>query len=149
MAETSAAVLLPEWFQPEDDDGNLAKGSFKIRCLNGMEYLELMSLGTVSAEGFQTNHQGKEFLLKRGLIAWKNVENEAGDVLLFTIENLFNTIPADQLLLVANKAFMKASLGEAERKNLQSQLKSPATPSDSTVKPVSGEDTVTAETPRP
>lgn len=146
MSENSTSVLLPEWFQPKDDDGNPTKGSFKIRCLNGMEYLELMSLGTVVGDNFQTNHQGKDFLVRRSLVDWKDMEDASGEPLKFSIATAYDHLFGEALLAIANKAFLKASLGEAERKNLQSQSKSSPTPSDSTVTNANGDATAIAET---
>lgn len=123
MKTDSASILLPEWFRPIDSDGNEIKPSFKVCCLTGMEYLELMSLGEVVDDKFITNHDGKDFLVKRGVIDCKDFEDGSGEPLRFSIANLYNHLPGEALLELANKAFFKASMGEAERKNLQSQSK--------------------------
>lgn len=149
MQETPAEVLLPEWFTPEDDDGNPIVASFKLRPLNGMEYLEVMSLGVVSGKNFNTSHEGKEFLVRRGLVDWKTMEASNGDPIPFSIDNAYTELSAGVLLEIANKVFLKASLAEEARKNSRSQSKSLATPSDSTAQSVNGGDTVIPEIPPP
>lgn len=123
MNESAASVLAPEWFSPLDSDGVEIKPSFEIRALDGIEYLELMSLGKPTDDGFQTNHAGKEFLIRRGLTNWKDMDGPSGNQLPFSVSNAFKYLDGQSLLDIGNKVFMKSTLAEGERKNSLSQSK--------------------------
>lgn len=148
MAITALAGLAPYWYTPEEEQGEPAAAQFKLKPLNGMQYLEIMHEGKVTqdGQGFVTNYQGRQMLLKYGLLDWKNVETETGDPLPFSIRNL-DMIPADILLELGNEILSKSSLAEADRKKSSSQLKSSATNPDSTVPTANGDGTATPQTP--
>lgn len=115
MAITVLTGLAEEWFTPEDERGEDTPTRFKIRPLNGMEFLEVMAEGEQVGDSFVTNHAGRTLLLRRGLVDWENLLEENGRPLKFSVHNLAK-IPANILAELSNEIMQRSALAMEEKK---------------------------------
>ena len=116
MTETKKDHLEDEWWTPEVDASSVSTQSFKIRALDGIEFLEIMSLGSMTNDKhFQTNHDGKLYLIRRGLIDWKGVEDK-GDPVPCSADAAFRHLSATTLFDLAQAVFGKAALADEQKR---------------------------------
>lgn len=150
MAITALSGLAPYWYTPEEERGEPAAAQFKLKPLNGMQFIEVMHHGEMLPDGerFVTDYSGLQLLLKYGLLDWKNIDAENGDPLPFSRRN-FEVLPAEILQEIGREIMRRSALAEADRKKSSSQLRSSATSPASTAPPASGDGTATDPTPPP
>lgn len=118
MAIKAAAGLVEEWYTPVDEVGEDVPTRFKLRPLNQMDLLEVMSEGRVSDAGeFYPNHKGRTILLRKGLVDWEEFNDPDNDrPIKFTSTN-FHRVPAATLGELANEIMVRSVLTEDEKKS--------------------------------
>lgn len=112
MAITPLAGLAPDWFTPESQKEDEKPTRFKIEPMDGLQYLELMNMGTVDEKGqFKPSTAGRKFMLSNCLKGWENFGE-----LEFNLENC-RRIPPEILHELLNEIVIRSELDEGQEKN--------------------------------
>ena len=116
MAIRAAAALVEDWFIPEDQVGEDKPARFKIKSLDNIDLMRVMADGRITADGaFIPNHDGRMFILKKGLIDWEGIEDESDNPIRYSASNL-GRVPAGILFDVANEILTRSFLSPEEKK---------------------------------
>lgn len=116
MAITAMTGLAPEWFTPTQPESDRPT-RIKIRPLTGLENLE------VSAEiGGGDIGQAQKIALRFGVVDWENVDDERGNPLQFSHENL-KFLPVSALSEIAIRIIRGSKMDDDKTKNSSSQSK--------------------------
>lgn len=114
MSIKPIAGLVPEWFIPESEKKELTLNStkFKLKPLNGLDMLEILSEGRIQEDGtFHPNRTGRVLLLEKGLVGWENFGDDEFDI------KKANTIPAQILAEICNEIVVRSNVNEQTEKN--------------------------------
>jgi len=92
----------------KDESGNLKSDAttWKLRGLNGMEWVKCVVTGSV-------NH---EMVINYGLVGWNNFLDEKGNEMEYCIANM-SRIPPDILTDIFLQINSASTIGDEERKN--------------------------------
>jgi hypothetical protein len=116
MAIKPLTGLAPQWFTPSGEQDSDNPTRFKLKPLDGLTFLDVMSEGKIRDDGaFVANRQGRDTLLKNGLIEWENFD-EGGNPLKCNFTN-FHRIPAEILAEICNELIIVSSLSGEDEKN--------------------------------
>lgn len=116
MAITAMTGLVPEWFTPAQPESDRPT-RVKIRPLTGLENLE------VSAEiGGGRIGDAQKIALRFGVVDWENVDDERGNPLPFSLENL-KLLPVNVLSEIAIRIIRGSKMDDEKAKNYSSQSK--------------------------
>jgi hypothetical protein len=120
VAVRAITKLVAEWFTPSDqlelpDGENPTR--YLLKPLNGLQFMELMPLGTINTQDhFAPTHAGRMLLLRYGLQGWEGVLDENGEPLEFN-RRMFTAIPPSHLIECAHEILARSALEAAEAKN--------------------------------
>ena len=104
--------LTEQWFTPEQEQGEATPTQFKIKPLDSLTFLDVMSNGTIRADGsFIPNRAGREMLLNAGLVGWRNFGDAPFDA------NRISQIPPNVLAEICNEIVVLSNLSEDDEKN--------------------------------
>lgn len=121
MTTKALTGLVAEWFTPEDQVGDESPTRYKLKPLNGLDFMAVAQHGTVDDEGsFTPNHKGRLLLLTHGLKDWENVIDDKGEPLGFNLARI-KFIPTTHLVEISNDLLLKSALGAQAEKNSESQ----------------------------
>lgn len=117
MAIAAVKGLVAEWYTPEQKGEEEEKTSFEIKPLNGLIAMEVLAEGRTDADG-NLHIPGAAMLktLKHGLVDWKNLNDEGGRPIKFSIAN-FHRLPAMVLNEIAQEIISISQLTGDDEKN--------------------------------
>ena len=119
MSTTALAGLAAEWITPGDQAGEDIENPtrYKIKPLNGLEFLEVVANGTHNNEGeFMPDHKGRLILLRLGVKDWENVTDASGENYVFNVARI-KYIPMPHLIELVNTILERSALGAEAEKN--------------------------------
>jgi hypothetical protein len=117
MPITAISNLTPEWYTPECEKGVDDPTRFKLKPLDGKEYMEIMSEFRREESGeFTISSRGLHAALKYGLVGWENFMDSHGKDVKYSPHNL-GKVPPIILQELAGEIINRSELGETERKN--------------------------------
>ena len=119
MAIKAAAGLVETWYTPvdEQDEEEATRTRFKLRPLNQLDLLQVISEGSGTEDGsFMPNHKGRMILLRRGVVDWEQFNNADGTPIKFTVANL-DRVPSQILGELANEIMANSVITEDEKKS--------------------------------
>lgn len=117
MSITAISKLIAEDYIPQSDIDSDNPTKFRLRPLNGMQYMEVMSELIRNDDGqLRISGKGMKMALQYGLIGWSNFRDEDGNELKFNILNV-EKIPPVILSELASEIISRSEIGEEERKN--------------------------------
>lgn len=119
MSTKALTGLVAEWFTPTNQRGDEVEDPtrYKIKPLDGLQFLEVASHGKVLANGdFLPDHTGRLLLLRHGLKDWENLLDHAGEPLAFNLARI-KFVPVDHLGEIASEILQLSALGAEDRKN--------------------------------
>ena len=116
MAITAISNLAPFDYVPELDRDSESPTTFKLKPLNGMQYMEVIS--ELKSDGGETRLSGKgmHLAINHGLVGWDNFSDDNGKAVKFNPANI-NKIPPIVLAELAGEIVSKSELGVTETKN--------------------------------
>lgn len=121
MAVQALTGLVAEWFTPSDQADDDAPARYKIKPLNGFQFMEVAQHGVIGTDGsFTPNHKGLLMLLHYGLKDWENVLDHEGNALPFNLQRT-KFIPTPHLVECANEILGRSALEAEAEKNSESQ----------------------------
>lgn len=116
MAIKPIQGLIAQWFTPSSEEGEENPTRFKLKPLDGLAFLDVMSQGIIREDGaFIPNPQGRMTLLKHGLVEWENFTDNGKD--LKCNHTNFHRIPAVELAEICNELVVLSSFSEEAEKN--------------------------------
>lgn len=118
MATNLQNKIAPAWFTPADEEGKEDAARYRIRPLDGMEFLEVAPHMYLDASGYiHYDGKGMQILIRYGLMDWENhFDPETGECIEFNREAL-RRIPPLRLKVIAQEIADRTQLTEGERKN--------------------------------
>jgi len=117
MAITAVPNLTVYKYTPIAERENDNPTTFDLKPLNGVEYMEVCAeLIPDGVGGADLPHAGGVICLKHGLVGWSNLLDENGQEIVFNKLN-FGRVPSAILSELATEIFVRAEVGEPERKN--------------------------------
>lgn len=111
MAITAMTGLVPEWFEPEQEESDV-KTRFKLKPLNGMEYLEVIPY----IRGQYLIGDGVKLALGYGLVDWENVFGEDGKAVKFSRSGVA-LLPPKILSMLSAEIIERSSFDGEKAKN--------------------------------
>lgn len=118
MATNVQNKITPDWYVPEEEKDKADAARYRIRPLDGMEYLEVVPHMFVDADGY-IRYDGKamQILIRYGLEGWENhCDPETGKELEFS-RDAVRRLPPLRLKMLAQEIANRSQLTEGERKN--------------------------------
>lgn len=104
-------------YTPRADQGSDNPTTFKLRPLDGLQYMEVMHELTESkGSGVRISAAGKLLALKYGLADWNNFNDAQGNAIPFSPVN-FKLIPPVILNELAIEIMNRSEFGEGDQKN--------------------------------
>lgn len=104
--------LTQHWFTPEAEADNETPTRFKLKPLDGQQYMAVMLETKADEDGnLSLSSAGMNLALKHGLVGWENL----GDVPFS--KNSFGRIPALELIGIASEIVRRSTLAEEQVKN--------------------------------
>ncbi len=114
---TAIMGIAPEWFIPTSQEEEDEPARFKLKPLDQMAFIEVVSLSELNADGMLIpNAEARRLLLKKGLMDWENIEDPNGKDLKYSPHNI-KVIPFQELFEICNQILTISAPGEEERKN--------------------------------
>jgi len=108
--------LVPFWHVPEGQGDNDAPTEFNLKPLDGMQHAEVYAECKI-ADGMVTlSSSAIQLCLKYGLVGWKNFNDDEGQPIGFSRNNI-RTVPGDTLLELATRVFNSSYLTAGQEKN--------------------------------
>lgn len=121
MTTKALTGLVAEWFTPADQADDETPTRYKLKPLNGLQFMEVAQHGNVDGDGaFTPNHKGRLLLLHHGLKDWENVVDDKDESLGFNLARI-KFIPTTHLVEISNELLMRSALGAEAEKNSESQ----------------------------
>ncbi|MCP4477835.1 MAG: hypothetical protein GY818_07065 [Planctomycetaceae bacterium] len=109
--------LAPTWFTPSGEIDEETPTRFKIKPLNGFDFLEFCTEARILANGAMVpNKKGTEIALKAGLIDWENFVDHQEKAIKFSVHN-FKLLPAEVLSELVGAIVSQSSTDEDDEKN--------------------------------
>lgn len=117
MATKALTGLVAEWFTPEDQKDDEQPTRYKLKPLDGIQFMEVAANGDTLADGtFMPNHRGRLLLLRYGMKDWENVIDHDGEKLEFNLARL-KFIRAQHLVECSNELLTRSAMGDDDAKN--------------------------------
>lgn len=110
MAITAMTGLVPEWFSPAQPECERMT-RLLLKPLNGIEHLSVQN--ELAAHRIT---DAQRIALKTGIIDWENIDDESGQPVRFTRENI-DLLPVGILAEVSMRIISISRLGESTAKN--------------------------------
>ena len=106
------------WFTPDDDEGKgKAPQRYKLRTLDGMESMEILSEMRDDGSGkLLISADAMRRALHLGLLDWEHLTEKDGQIIPYRRNN-FGRVPPGHLVQCANRIINGADLSEDEVKN--------------------------------
>ncbi len=103
--------LSPDWFTPDSEKDETMPTRFKIKPLDGEQYMSVMLETKTDPDGnLSLSSAGMNMALKYGLVGWENFDTP------FSKAN-FGKIPAIVLISIASEIVNRSTLGGEQEKN--------------------------------
>lgn len=119
MSVRALTGLAPEWYTPDDQKDDERPTRYKIKPLDGLQFLEVAANGEIAPDGsFTPNHAGRLLLLRYGIKDWENVDDAAkdGKPLKFNLARI-KFLPVPHLVELSNVLLERSALGAQDQKN--------------------------------
>lgn len=109
--------ISPDWFTPSDEKEKASPARYKVRPLDGMEFLEVVPHVTIVDGFIHYDGKGMQILIRRGLLDWEgHTDPDTGNVLEFSADAV-SRIPPLRLKAIAYEIANRSQLTEGEAKN--------------------------------
>jgi len=107
--------ILPIMYIPQEEEGSDNPTQFKLKPLDGLEYMDVLLHAKVNSEGeVELEPAGLKVALKFGLIGSKNLTDELGNV---DVELIPTELDSVLLIELAKKIMEISNVSDEERKN--------------------------------
>ncbi|MBL4709761.1 MAG: hypothetical protein JKY48_15110 [Flavobacteriales bacterium] len=117
MAITAITGLVAQWYTPEQSGDDEQKTAFEIKPLNGLVAMEVLAEAHADAnDNIHISGKAMQKILKHGLIDWRNLNDDTGKTLKFSVGN-FSRVPALVLKDLATEIITISQLTGEEIKN--------------------------------
>ena len=112
-----AKNMSPDWYTPESEEDEEKPSKFKIKPLNGEQFMEVVADSETDRSGdIRLNGRGLKLALRYGIIDWENIEKENGIPLKFSVHNL-KLLPMEVLSDLASEIVNRSAMEDDETKN--------------------------------
>ena len=103
--------LTPDWFTPASELDAETPTRFKLKPLNGFEYMDVLGETAVNEHGHRMlNARGMRQAIKYGLVDWENFDAPFN-------QQSVGTIPTTYLIEIANEIINRSDLTGEKEKN--------------------------------
>lgn len=117
MAITAISKLTAEDYIAQSDREDESPTRFRLRPLNGLQYMEVISELSRGDDGqLRISGKGMKLALQYGLVGWSNFRDSDGKEIKFNPVNV-EKIPPVILSELAGEIINRSEIGEDERKN--------------------------------
>lgn len=116
MTITALSGLVEQEYIPEDDKDSENPTVFRLKPLNGMQYMEVMSEVKRVGDFLRVSGDGLKLAIKYGLVGWKDFYDENGKDVKFNPHTVLR-VPSDVLAELADKIISISRLEGTEIKN--------------------------------
>lgn len=117
MAITLQTKITPQWYTIESEVEEDQPAKFKIKPLDGEQYMEIFAEGEMTRNGdLKLTGLGLKMAVRHGVVGWENIFDESGKVLKFSTHNL-KKLPMEILSELASEVVNRSSPDEVESKN--------------------------------
>lgn len=118
MAIKAISTIKPDWYTPQCEEGEDEPTRFKLKPLDGTQYLDVMSEVTTSLDGdIQVTGRGLKLAAKWGVVGWENFSDpETGKEIKYSAVNV-PRVPPVILSELVGVILERSELGEDQTKN--------------------------------
>jgi len=117
MALTLNTNIVPTWYTLSSDEDDAAPAKFKLKPLDGEQYIEVFAESEMSRNGdIKLNGLGLKLALRYGVVGWENIDDERGKAIKFSIHNI-KKFPMEVLSELATEVVNRSTPDEDELKN--------------------------------
>ena len=109
--------LIADWYTPASEKDSEKPARFKLKPLDGMQYVELCGEAKFTESGGMVpTRKATEIALKAALVDWENIDEANDRPLKFSPHN-FKHLPAEILSELVNEILIRSTLTEDDSKN--------------------------------
>jgi len=117
MALTINTNISPAWYVLESEVNDELPAKFKIKPLDGEQYIEVFAEGEVTRLGdLKLNGLGLKMALRYGLTGWENINDANNKPIKFSTHNI-RKLPMEVLSELASEVINRSTPSEDEIKN--------------------------------
>ena len=114
---TALSNIAAEFYTPLSEIDEDTPTRFKLKPLNGIDYMNVITESGTNAEGnFTLSAASSQRALKSGLVDWENFNFSDGKTVKFSIHN-FKSIPATTIAELLGQIMLISSVDEGDSKN--------------------------------
>lgn len=118
MAIKATSVIKPDWYTPEDEKEEESPTRFKLKPLDGIQYMDVMSEVAKNLDGdIQITGRGLKLVVKWGVVGWENfVDPDTGKEIKYSPHNM-QRVPPLVLSELVSEILERSEIGEDQTKN--------------------------------